>query len=291
MKFPTMFHSLPRRSAVASIAAVLLVLQGCASIHDPVVIPPYDGPVSVHVSSGTVSTSTETPAGDHLVENSQVFVGSKESIGTGWLMLGPLGAIAGASTARSANQAQAGDAVQALAIRFDGGVKQEVEKQGRDRRFVVTAQAGSAQLLMLPSARLVSDTDGQAMAEYRLTVRFVDPVKKSVATKNYDLTDLRTLPIQGNDGWAGNGAALLVRDAGVAFGKLVGWTLSEVRPARPDPAGRQDARTVKVQFPGQPNAVDAIVRGDIDDHVAVSYVINGRVMEKAVSLVPKRIAK
>jgi hypothetical protein len=279
------------RVAAMAMAAMVPVLQGCATIYDPVVIPPYAGPIAVHVSSGTVSTMTETPAADHLVENSQVFLGRKEGVNVAWTMLGPLGAIVGTSAARSANLAQAGDAAETLAIRFDGAVKQEVEKQGRDRRFAVALEDGSAQLLMLPSARLVSDADGQATAEYRLTVRFVDPAKKSVATKNYYLTDLRTLPIKGTEGWAGNGAASLERDARVAFKKLIGWTLSEVHPAEPRTAVPQDARKVKIQFPGQPNALDAIVRGEIEDYLAVSYVLNGRVLEKAVSLVPKRIAQ
>jgi hypothetical protein len=279
------------RIAAMAIAAMVPVLQGCATIYDPVVIPPYAGPIAVHVSSGTVSTMTETPAADHLVENSQVFLGRKEGVNAAWMLLGPLGAMIGASAARSANSAQAGDATETLALRFDGAVKQEVEKQGRDRRFAVTLEDGSAQLLMLPSARLVSDADGQATAEYRLTVRFVDPAKKSVATKNYYLTDLRTLPIKGADGWAGNGAASLERDAKVAFEKLVGWTFAEVNPSQPRTAPAQDPRKVKIQFPGQRNALDAIVRGEVEDHLAVSYVLNGRVLEKTVSLVPKRIAQ
>ena len=70
-----------KRLKQTSVLIVLVVLiQGCAST-GPLVYPDYSSGTTVHVSAETVSTMTETPAADHLLPDSQVFIngGSNKS--------------------------------------------------------------------------------------------------------------------------------------------------------------------------------------------------------------------
>jgi hypothetical protein len=278
------------RLPVLAIAGLLA--QGCATHFDPVAVPAYARPIKAHVSSATVSTNTETPAADHLVENSQVFLGSKEGLSNGWLMLGPIGAMVGISAARSANSAQIGDGSETLSVKFDPSVKEAIQAQSRDQSFVLAADERSANVLMLPSARLVGDGAGQAASEYRLTVRFVDPAKQqTIATKDYYLTEARTLALNGPGSWAADGAANLKQDATPAFGRLVQWSLLEIGTPGQAGGSAQDARKVVVRIPNAPKDIDAVVRGELGDYLAVSYLFNGKVLERAVFLVPKRFTQ
>jgi hypothetical protein len=283
-------RSVLRRWAAGAIA--VLVVQGCGTTFEPVAVPAYARPIKTHVSSGTVSTNTETPAADHLVENSQVFLGSKEGVSNAWSLLGPIGAMVGISAARSANSAQLGGGSETLNIKFDSSVKEAIETESRDRQFVLATEERSANVLMLPSARLVGDGAGQAAAEYRLTVRFVDPAKQqTMATKDYYLTDARSLALNGRDTWGADGATNLRQDATPAFQRLVQWSLREIGTPGQASGSAQDARKVVVRLPTAPKDIDAVVRGELGDYLAVSYLFNGKAMERAVFLVPKRFAQ
>ena len=94
-----------------------LVFSGCAT-RAPVTYPAYKTAPTVTVSATTLSTATETPAGDYLVDNSQVFVrGSNYSEG-GAAMLGPIGAIAGIAADRANNASAVAEVKSQLSIKF-----------------------------------------------------------------------------------------------------------------------------------------------------------------------------
>jgi hypothetical protein len=59
-------------------------VSGCAAHYEPINVPEHLGTINVYSSSATVSSTTEIPAGDYLVTNSQVFLTDRSNLSNIW---------------------------------------------------------------------------------------------------------------------------------------------------------------------------------------------------------------
>lgn len=159
--------------------------------------------IRVHVSQDTVSRWTEAPSGDHLIPDSQVFVGSLPGASR-WLGL------LGIAIHTATNEQAAGPSVStAFRARFDETLTQALGvlvagETAPEASFVLVDQPYDVKLL--PSARFEVDERGQAFLSFRLTVRTKSPDATSEVTRNFlhGVPGLR--PLDGPGGWTENDA-------------------------------------------------------------------------------------
>jgi hypothetical protein len=174
---------------------VVANLSGCATIFDEVNIPEYAGPVNVYPSPEHVSVLTEIPAGDNLVENSQVFVARDKKLSP---FLTGLGVMIEAHSKLPDVQHKTAT----LSVRFNALLIDIIDNRDGspgEPRLQIVSEVENADIVLLPSVRL--DSKNLAHANFRLTIRFINPDTKQKTTKDYYIVGDRTYSLAGNDSW------------------------------------------------------------------------------------------
>jgi hypothetical protein len=156
----------------------VLWISGCATHYEPIIVPEYSGTIKIFSSSDTVSTTTEIPAGDYLVTNSQVFVSGRSDLSK---HLGLLGIIID----QSRNSVEFDNDTETLSVKFDEILSGIMHNQILDKEFKVVTDVASSNLILLPSAKLIVNSSDAAQIEFRLTVRIIDPISNIQSTKDY----------------------------------------------------------------------------------------------------------
>lgn len=200
-----------------------LFLGACAAT-GPFKYPSYPAPPRVAVAADTVSLMTEVPATDYHVPGSQVFIGGRSGASTAGMLFGVFGVMAGMAIDQSRNQAEVGDAVGALAHRFDGTLREALARHGAARapaaRPDLVGTEAPRDVLLLPSARFHVEENNVGTVAFRLTSRFKDPAGSGEITKNYYAFFDERRPMRGPGSWSENGGAALQATAARAVDRL-----------------------------------------------------------------------
>jgi hypothetical protein len=199
------------------------LLAGCAI---PVVrYPEYATPPTLSVSSDTLGAWTQVPAGDHVLPNSQVSVGGRNSTRAQTIvapLLGPLGSLAVAANDQSAHAGAAGSAPDGRTLKFHAPLTAALRgaagaAQGRPVATVLAPDA-NADIKVMPTIRLVLNEGDAARAIVGMSARFTDASTGQERSKGYYYTDPNPRRFQANGaGWFDNNAAALDAVTGESF--------------------------------------------------------------------------
>jgi hypothetical protein len=283
--------------ATGLLLAAAIATAGCAPTQTkPEPYPRYDGGPRVFVSGGNLSTWTETPAQDYLIPNSQVFVAARSSASsTGALVLGPVGAIIGSQMDRSRSAELLGDRGEALAIKFDGIVRDELAKRmtsgapGSLLRFADRSEDADIQLL--PFARLTEgvlpNTSGASLV---LIARYRDAQSSEPRGRRYNYSLGDTRPFGGNDGWTANNGTALRTAADAGFRRLVDLYSRDL-------AGEFDAVIAAEKPPmvaWRPRAdpsrlVRGVLLADRPDHIVVAFQFRDLILWAMPTIIDKSL--
>lgn len=209
---------------------IVVWLTGCAT--QATSYPEFQAGKSIFVSGGTISTLTETPAGDYLVPNSQVFLSrndvSIKGSGAGALF-GVVGAMAAVSNARDASKSSFGNAGNKMSIRFDALVTELLQRQVLDlEKIRIVSDEEASKITMVPFARFSMGSDGIATVVFQINVRFFEKSTGKGGKKAYAHGTMESRKMEGDGGWLEGGATHLNAAALVAFDRLVKVALMDI---------------------------------------------------------------
>lgn len=262
----------------------LFIFSGCVSLYDPVKIPEFSKTIKVFPSSKNVSTMTETPAGDYLVDDSQVFLAGKERAGN---LFGAMGIMVD----RSLNGEKRATANAKLNVKFHSILSELIENTENlsTFKFQTVKNAKSADLILLPSVRLVKDPNSTTYPEFRITVRFIDPSSKEEVSKNYYYFGTQYHPLVGVNSWADNNAEILDENARSAFRFLLEIIASDARGDYQGFASLKEYRYIYYKHPSMSEYGKVAVVDEYPNHVLGAAVHQDKIIHFSVTLIPKEL--
>lgn len=209
---------------------MLFGIAGC-STHGYVPFPTPVAPISITVSSDTVSTFSEVPAIDYLIPQSQVFY-RLLSIGH----RPPIAELLGINRATSRRHLE--PAGGRLAVSFTSMLKRELSEKGASpafsRKFAVVEAGEQSDLTLLPFATLVDHGDGRAGLEFEIVVRVSEGPGRNAHNRRYFYATSEIRPLAGSgEGWSDGEAAPLRHAANVALPRLLDLVVSEIGGSYP----------------------------------------------------------
>jgi hypothetical protein len=257
-----------------------LWISGCATHYQPIIVPEYSGVIKVQSSSDTISTTTEIPAGDYLVTNSQVFISGRSNLSK---HLGVLGIIID----QSRNSVSFDNETETLSVKFDDVLIGIIHSQVLDREFKIVNDAGTSNLILLPSAKLILDPDDLAQIEFRLTVRIIDPISNIQSTKDYYFFNGKSLPITGDNSWSSDKGINLINYSKFALEKLTKSLSFNLFGNHKDYSDKKLRKYVYLKFPYSEKPLKVVLLNELDDYLVVSNENNGVMVQSTVLVVSK----
>jgi hypothetical protein len=258
----------------------VLWISGCATHYEPIIVPEYSGTIKIFSSSDTVSTTTEIPAGDYLVTNSQVFVSGRSDLSK---HLGLLGIIID----QSRNSVEFDNDTETLSVKFDEILSGIMHNQILDKEFKVVTDVASSNLILLPSAKLIVNSSDAAQIEFRLTVRIIDPISNIQSTKDYYFFNGKSLPITGNNSWSSEMGANLLNYSQFALKNLTKSAAFDLFGNHKNYSDIKSRKYVYLKFPYSEKPMKVILLNEFDDYLVVSNENNGVVVQSTVLVVSK----
>jgi hypothetical protein len=258
----------------------VLWVSGCATHYEPIIVPEYSGTIKTYSSSDTVSTTTEIPAGDYLVTNSQVFVSGRSDLSK---HLGLLGIIID----QSRNSVEFDNDTETLSIKFDEILSGIMLNQILDKEFKVVSDVASSNLILLPSAKLIVNSSDAAQIEFRLTVRIINPISNIQSTKNYYFLNGKSLPITGNNSWSSEMGANLLNYSQFALKNLTKSASFDLFGNHKNYSDIKSRKYVYLKFPYSEKPMKVILLNEFDDYLVVSNENNGVMVQSTVLVVSK----
>lgn len=270
----------------------LFMMSGCVTIYDPVVIPNYSDTLKVHPSAGTISTMTEMPASDHLVDNSQVFLfGNSKTVNIGSMLGGPLGLLIARSIDEKLTSPTMNNETETLSIKFHNIIALILSNQsGKKKNYSIVKQEDLADIIVLPYARLIIEDDLKATAVFKLAVRYVDKINDTIVTKNYLYVDEAMLNIKGKNGWAENNASILKEHSSVAFKYLIDILSNELSGKYLE-SSKINNNKAYLKFPKMENNIPIILVDEFNDKMLVKSIFNNKIVESTMIIYPKKLLK
>ncbi len=195
---------------------------------------PASDPITIFSSPATVSGWTEIPAGDHLIPNSQIYIGGGSGSGgsAGGIFGGAVGAIVGVQIDRSINAEKISRIEENLRVNFsqtlNEALRTQIAARSKPAAYAVTIESNSAALALLPSARLTVSDDGMATLGFRLAVRIYDRQTGRESSKNFLYGIGKKLALDGPGGWSDDHSRAILESASVAFAKLSAALLDDI---------------------------------------------------------------
>jgi hypothetical protein len=260
----------------------VLWISGCATHYEPIIVPEYSGTIKIFSSSDTVSTTTEIPAGDYLVTNSQVFVSGRSDLSK---HLGLLGIIID----QSRNSVEFDNDTETLNVKFDEILSGIMHNQILDKEFKVVTDVASSNLILLPSAKLIVNSSDAAQIEFRLTVRIIDPISNIQSTKDYYFFNGKSLPITGNNSWSSEMGANLLNYSQFALKNLIKSASFDLFGNHKNYSDIKSRKYVYLKFPYSEKPMKVILLNEFDDYLVVSNENNGVMVQSTVLVVSKEL--
>lgn len=205
----------------ASIVAVLIALSAFS----------VSAQVRVTAVDEEISTMTETPAGDALLEGSHVLVAPADGQGKFFSTIGMAGGAIGAllgttidrARAESAAKEGAGSAIDALKLKWFNEMNAAIEKvatQSPDRYKVTRGTAEDPGVKLRVFARLSpARTQGQYAAALGVKTRFKSADDKEIR-RDYSHPLHPSRAIAGDGGWTAAGPSSLRESSAIAIDRL-----------------------------------------------------------------------
>ena len=171
---------------------------------------PNSPAITISVSNETVSTLTETAAEEYLVPNSQLLISGRGVGASNYL--GLLGVIVD----RSKNSSSVAGLEQDLRLSFteslSRAMSESIARRSADaKRQLVTE---NAQVVLLPSAKLIVSGDGLATLAFRLTAQTEGD------TKNFFYVVAEQKPVGGAGSWSESHSKAIREASVVALARL-----------------------------------------------------------------------
>ncbi|MCC4831404.1 hypothetical protein LMH66_02000 [Shewanella sp. 10N.7] len=257
-----------------------LWISGCATHYEPIIVPEYSGSVKIQSSSATISTTTEIPAGDYLVADSQVFLSGRSNLSNHFGILGIL-------VDQLNNSVSFDNENETLSVKFDEVLTDIIQKQVFDRELKIVNDTESPNLILLPSAKLILDSDNLAQIEFRLTVRIIDPISDIQSTKNYYFFNGKSLPISGDNSWSSDNASNLINYSQFALEKLINSASFDLFGNHKDYSDKKLRKYLYLKFPYSEKPLKVVLLNELDDYVVVSHENNGVLVQSTVLVVTK----
>lgn len=267
-------------SALVAIALAAAVV-GCAT--KSVVYPELKGPPTVSVSKDTVSTMTETPAEDHLIPGSQVFVAGKGGAAKYFSLLG-------VAIDKARNEASVSGTEDALRMTFDRQLSDGLKNAASDTRASrpITLIDTGGDILMLPAARLVIRDDSKADLSFRVTVRFKDTASGNDGRKNYWYS-YGSRPLAGQDGWTANQGALFKQASDEAMTRLAAIILDDLYGGYRQSLEPGQQRLVRWKPISGDQVVTAVLLREERDYLVVVPMFREKPMTSLVGAIPRSL--
>ncbi|MBL8524636.1 MAG: hypothetical protein JNN20_13170 [Betaproteobacteria bacterium] len=205
---PTRSHSCAFRMSRWLFALLPMLLAACATKPPQY---PQASIMSVVASKGTVDLSTEVPADDYLLPDSQVFVGGRESGAVSTIAggFGVLGVAVGMSINRTKNANALEGTHDAMRLSFAAEQADTFFRMAEARapgRFVPLKPNTKAHFVLVPSARLNFGEQGDAHVSFRTKVSFLDRDTALESGKNFYYTSFERRNIKGVNSWSEDNA-------------------------------------------------------------------------------------
>lgn len=202
---------------------LLLSSTVCADVY------PESAQIDVHISTGTISTWTETAAQDYLISDSQVFVTRPLST---FGLYG--GGILGTLLARGTSASALGNAEPLFRLSFaaelEAALKKKMAARSTPRRLAQVADEKDAHVILLPSAMFTEGKEGKLKLAFRVHVRIRDAKTGEVVKTQYGSGPPGEKPPEGPGGWSESNAAGVREAAGEAFGYIADELLNGMFP-------------------------------------------------------------
>ena len=209
---------------------LVLLLSACASAPS-FKFPVPEATVALHYSKDTVSTWTETAAGDSFLPDSQVAV-AKSGMGAS-----AFGGLIGVAIDRSGAKSRAADTKDEMTQYFDQILRSNINAKTISAKFLVSevADESQADFTLLPWVRFETNKQGVSLLDVRLTARYLGGSKPQ--TKNYFyISSANNLPLKAEQGatWFGRkGVFESTKETG--FANLAQVFLDDLQGTLPSP--------------------------------------------------------
>lgn len=264
-----------------------LIFSGCTMIYDPIKLPQYSNELRIFSSSENLSSMKEVPYGDYLVNESQVYIAGEELSDTSFALVA-----LGLAQVESASKKIKGKDV-ALSVKFNDIVAGAVDKISREHNVGKTLSLVDskdlADLVLIPSVRIVSESnENMARVDHRLTVKFIDPLTRKEATKNYWYLAEEVLPITGHNSWSSMEAKNLIHFSKFAFYSLMLTSLKDLQGIYEDPLTANPIKYVRYKLPNCCKApIKAVLLEENEDYFVISNLFEGKSIKTNYVIVPR----
>ncbi len=249
----------------------------------PAIAQPSPKTIRVVSSADTISTMTEIPGGDHLIPESQVFVGGKNGTGR-WL------ALLGIAIDKARNQSMISGTAEPLRMKFDSIILQSLAALSINNIvFDVRPNFpdGAYDAKLLPSARFLVEHEPLAHLSFRLTARIRDASTKAEITKNYLYGFLRLRPFVGDGGWAENNSQLLREASKIAFEGLVDAFAQDIAGQFAEALLQNKQRTIKISSIDGGPSTSAFFLGQSPKTIIVMPMFRDQPLRAIVQVIDK----
>lgn len=262
------------------------IISGCA--FKPDAIPKYTGQIKIYPSPKNIFIGSDAPITDHWISNSQVFIagGNKASK---WLffLAGPLGSVAGLMIDQTFNSDGTTNNNETLSVKFDQALLEEIKRTNLETHNIdIVTSKKIADVIILPSARLIEGKNSMFHLEFRLTVRYKDPLSSSKDTRNYWFIDDTSIPIVGENSWAHNRAQKLTSIAKVAIEKLLKLTFKDISGEYDNPLEIKKTKALKTPFMRKNKRVAML--DSYQEYALISDMYKGKVVMSSKKIVAKK---
>jgi len=241
--------------------------------------------IRIDASAGTVSTFTETTAGDHLIPDSQVFVGGRGGASRWFGLLG-------VAIDAGKNAAVAGDAASALRVKFDATVVKALkalESQNSLPEARLVLSSDPYDLKLLPSARFNMHDDSQADLSLRVTARIRNAGREETRNYYYAVSGLR--PLVGAGSWTENNGESFRTQSEAGIERLTEAVVQDAAGRFSEARTPDKQRKIKVTFLATGLTVDAVLLGQTEQTLIVIPVLRDRPMTALVQVFDRGAVK
>jgi hypothetical protein len=228
---------------------------------------------TVFVSAGNISTSTETPAEDYLIPDSQVFItgqGRPSALGG---LGGLIGGMIAVEVSRANNAGMAIDAAESLKMRFDSTLKEALRKAIANEKTPINFRVEDnepADLVLLPYARLISGSDKSVAAAFQVNLRNTKGGTNRPARMKYVFSSVETHPfMDGSSGWADQKSEPVRKAAEKAFDALARVVLADMSGAGFSVPAADKRKMIRWKAAGT-NGVKGILLAEFPDYLVIA---------------------
>jgi hypothetical protein len=232
------------------------------------------GPIqTVFVSAGNISTSTETPAEDYLIPDSQVFITGQGKPGALGGLGGLIGGMIAVEVSRANNAGMAIDAAESLKMRFDSTLKEALRKAVANEKTPINFRVEDnepADLVLLPYARLITGFDKSVAAAFQINLRNMKTGTNRPARMKYVFSGVETRPfMDGSSGWADQKSEPVRKAAEKAFDALARVVLVDMSGVGFLVPAADKRKIIRWKAAGT-NGVKGILLAEFPDYLVVS---------------------